>query len=179
MQPAGQVFHRTNLGKTISFKAGILAGKLEGRDNTSFDVFSANRGASFNIFIFEASGTFEFHFLEWRSEHSNLRWSPYFIAGAGILNISGHAEKTKEYSSVQPVLPLGFGFKYVINPKWYIGIEGGARVTFFDYLDNVSASPTTAKNYNNGNIYDNDLYYYLGVSVNYSFYEIPCPFTYK
>lgn len=179
LQPAIQGFHRTNINNTISFKAAITAGKLKGKDKTSLDVFSLNRNASFNIFVIEASGTFEYHFLHWRSSKSNLRWTPYFVAGVGLLNISGHQSSFEEYSNIQPVIPFGFGFKYILNPKWYIGLEGVARKTFFDYLDNVSQSSTTIKNYQNGNFTDNDMYYYVAFSLNYSFYKIPCPYSYK
>ena len=37
----------------------------------------------------------------------------------------------------QPSIPVGFGFKYVVNPKWIIGFEFVARKMFFDYLDKV------------------------------------------
>lgn len=179
IQPGLQVFHRTNVNKTLSLKAAILIGKLSGSDNSSYDVFSGNRLASFNVFVFEASGTFEYHFLHWRSSRSNLRWTPYFVGGVGLLNIAGQGDSYEEYSKIQPVIPFGFGFKYIINPRWYVGLEGVARKTFFDYLDNVSNSRTTIKNYENGFTADNDLYYFIGLSLNYSFYEIPCPFTYK
>ncbi|MDH5475760.1 MAG: DUF6089 family protein [Cyclobacteriaceae bacterium] len=179
MQPAIQGYHRTNINTTLSFKAAVTVGKLKGKDNSSFDVFSSNRNTSFNIFVFEASGMFEYHFLHWRSSKSNLRWSPYFVAGAGLLNVSGHQSSFEEYSKIQPVIPFGFGFKYIINPRWYVGLEGVARKTFFDYLDNVSQSATSTKNYQNGDFSNNDMYYFVGFSLNYSFYEIPCPFSYK
>ena len=178
-QPAAQVFHRVNINRNVSFKTALTAGKLKGRDKSSFDVFAANRNASFDIFVFEVSGTFEYHFLYWRSEKSNLRWSPYFLGGLGLLNMAGHKNQAGDYSKIQAVLPLGFGFKYIINPRWYVGVEGSGRVTFFDYLDNVSSSSTNSKNYQNGFTDDNDKYYYIGFSLNYSFYEIPCPFSYK
>ena len=178
-QPAVQAFHRTNINSSVSFRAAITAGKLKGKDNSSFDVFSSNRGASFNLFVFEVAGTFEYHFLHWRSTKSNLRWTPYFLAGAGLMNFSGHQSSYEEYSKIQPIIPVGFGFKYIINPRWYIGLEGQAKVTFFDYLDNVSQSSHSSKNYLNGAFYDNDKYYSVLFSLNYSFYEIPCPFTYK
>ena len=179
IQLAAQIYHRTNINKSLSFKAAITGGKLKGKDNSKFDVFSINRDASFNIFVFEASGTFEYHFLHWRSSKSNLRWTPYFIAGVGLMNISGHQSSYEEFSKIQPILPLGFGFKYIVNPRWYVALEGVSRITFFDYLDNVSQSSVTSKNYQNGNFSNNDMYYYIGFSLNYSFYEIPCPFTYK
>jgi hypothetical protein len=177
---AATVYHRTNINDAVSFKVGFTAGKIKGSDDKgNIDVFSAQRNATFNIFVFEPSGVLEYHFLDWRSEHSLIRWTPYVYGGIGMVAISGHQDKPEEYSNVQPVLPFGLGFKYIINPKWYIGFEAGARKTFFDYLDNVSEGNATVKNYQYGNTNDNDLYYFIGFNINYSFYTIPCPFPYK
>jgi hypothetical protein len=74
------------------------------------------------------------------------------------------------------MIPFGVGFKYVLNPKWYVGIEFGMRKTFFDYLDNISGSDDRIKQgYQFGNPNDNDHYYYLGLSLTRTFYSIPCP----
>ncbi len=177
---AATVFHRTNLSDFFSFKVGVTAGKLTGSDSKGqIDVFSSQRDASFDMFLLETSGVLEYHFLDWRSEKSLVRWTPYVFGGVGIFFMSGQQNKPEEYSNVQPVIPFGVGFKYILNPKWYLGLEGGARKTFFDYLDNVSETNTSIKNYQSGNINDNDMYYYVGFTINYSFYTIPCPFPYK
>ncbi|MDZ7936255.1 MAG: hypothetical protein U5M51_15090 [Emticicia sp.] len=46
----------------------------------------------------------------------------------------------KAYSLVQPVFPLGLGVKIKINEKFDLGLEGGLRITPFDYLDDVGKS---------------------------------------
>lgn len=176
IKPAGTAFFRTNLSKAVSFRIGATAGKLGASDSqTPIDPFATQRDASFDIFLFEASTVFEYHFLKWRSESTMIRWTPYFFGGLAIFGISGMGEKPAEYSNIQPSIPFGFGFKYILNPKWYIGLEYGARKTFFDYLDNVSGGDGVFKNYQYGNKYDNDLYHFIGLSLTYSFYTIPCP----
>jgi len=118
----------------------------------------------------------EYHFMNWRDDKHIVRFTPYLFAGLGIFGISGTRNKPTEYSNVQGAIPFGLGFKYVVNPKWYVAVELGARKTFFDYLDNVSAGGNRlVKNYQYGNPYDNDVYYFLGVSITRTFYEIPCP----
>lgn len=92
-----------------------------------------------------------------------------------MFGISGAQNKISEYSNVQGVIPFGVGFKYVLNPKWYMAIEIGARKTTFDYLDNVSDGDLTNKNYQSGNPLDNDTYYFLGITLTRTFYTIPCP----
>jgi len=47
----------------------------------------------------------------------------------------------KPYSLVQLVVPVGLGLKIRVNQKFDINLEGGFRLTPFDYLDDVGASP--------------------------------------
>lgn len=47
----------------------------------------------------------------------------------------------KPYSLVQAVVPVGLGFRYKINEKFDFTIEGGLRLTPFDYLDDVGNDP--------------------------------------
>ena len=177
IKPAGTVFFRNNLSKAVSFRVGLTAGQMGASDErTPIDPFAVRRDASFDIFVFEVSTVFEYHFLKWRQEHTLIRWTPYLFGGLAIFGVSGEGEKTAEYSNIQPAIPFGLGIKYILNPKWYVGVEFGARKTFFDYLDNLSEGRGgTTKNFDNGNRFDNDAYYYIGLSLTYSFYTIPCP----
>jgi hypothetical protein len=43
-----------------------------------------------------------------------------------------------KYSRIQPVIPIGLGARIKVNPFFNVLIEGGYRVTFTDYLDDVS-----------------------------------------
>ncbi|MEQ9166212.1 MAG: DUF6089 family protein, partial [Fulvivirga sp.] len=101
--------------------------------------------------------------------------TPYLFGGLAIFGVSGMGDKPEEYSNIQPSIPFGLGFKYVLNPKWYMGLEFGARKTFFDYLDNVGPGDIVVKDYQYGNRFDNDHYFFIGLSMTYSFYTIPCP----
>lgn len=175
-KPAATAYFRTNLNDEVSFRLGLSGGKLGASDaSTPIDIFASNRNASFDIFLFEVSTVFEYHFLNWRQENSIIRWTPYLFGGIGIVGISGMEDKPAEYSNIQPMIPFGAGIKYVLNPKWYVGLELGFRKTFFDYLDNLSDGDGVIKNYDYGNRFDNDHYLFLGLSLTYSFYTIPCP----
>lgn len=174
-RPAATVFYRANISHVISFKTALTGGKLAASDRrTPLDPFAVQRDASFNLFLLEGSGTFEYHFLDWRDDKRRLRFTPYLFAGIGMFGISGVQTKNAEYSNVQLSIPFGGGMKYVINPKWYLAFELGIRKTFFDYLDNISAEDPSFKNYQYGNKYDNDNYFYTGFSITRTFYDIPC-----
>lgn len=175
-RPAATVFYRANMSKVVSLRAGLTAGNVAASDKRPIDAFAEKRDAGFSIFLMEASTVMEYHFMNWRDDKHIMRFTPYLFGGLGIFGISGNENKPASYSNVQGVIPFGIGAKYIIHPKWYVALELGARKTFFDYLDNVSAgSNQRVKNYQYGNPYDNDVYYFLGVSLTRTFYDIPCP----
>jgi hypothetical protein len=173
-KPAGTVFYRSNLSKVVSFRVGVTAGKI-GADEVPIDPFATQRNASFDLFLLEASTVMEYHFLNWRETKRFVRFTPYLFAGLGLFGISGDVQKNEEYSNVQASIPFGAGVKYIYNPKWYISLEFGIRKTFFDYLDNISSGDPRDKNYQYGNPNDNDNYYFLGITLTRTFYNIPCP----
>ncbi|MBY0434120.1 MAG: outer membrane beta-barrel protein [Cyclobacteriaceae bacterium] len=175
-QPAATLIYRNNVSKVISFRASFTGGKLAASDTRKpIDAFASQRSASFNIFLMEVSGVYEYHFLDWRDSKRRLRFTPYLFAGLALFNISGLSSRTQQYSSIQMAIPFGGGMKYVINPKYYIAAEIGIRKTFFDYLDNISDGDPSQKNYQYGNKFDYDNYFFLGITLTRTFYDIPCP----
>lgn len=174
-RPAATVLYRSNINRIVSFRAAITGGKVAASEKP-IDAFAAVRNASFDIFLLEGSIGFEYHFLNWKDSKVPMRFTPYLFGGLGLLGISGNDTKPAEYSNVQMAVPFGGGFKYIVNPRWYVAIEFGVRKTFFDYLDNVSDfKDQTQKNYRYGNPNDNDNYYFLGITLTRTFYDIPCP----
>ncbi|HEV8511894.1 MAG TPA: DUF6089 family protein [Cyclobacteriaceae bacterium] len=175
-RPAATAFYRSNISRVISMRVALTGGQLAANDkHNPLDSAAIKRNASFNIFLLELSSTFEYHFLDWRDDRRRLRFTPYLFAGLGLFGISGNNVKTKTYSNVQMSIPFGAGMKYVLNPKYYIALEFGVRKTFFDYLDNISGGNTTIKNYQYGNPNDYDNYFFTGITLTYTFYDIPCP----
>ena len=173
-KPAATVFYRSNLSNVVSFRTAVTGGKI-GASEKPIDPFAVNRNASFDLFLLETSAVVEYHFLNWRDTKRFVRFTPYLFAGLGLFGISGNGQKNAEYSNVQGSIPFGGGVKYVYNPKWYISLEFGIRKTFFDYLDNISEGDPRDKNYQYGNPNDNDNYYFLGITLTRTFYNIPCP----
>ena len=175
-KPAATVLYRVNLSKVVSLRTSITGGKLGASDKVNpLDAFAARRASSFNVFLLELSGVFEYHFLDWRDEKRHLRFTPYLFAGLGLFSITGNAAKNAEYSNVQMSIPFGGGMKYVLNPKWYLALDLGIRKTFFDYLDNISGGNPRFKNYQYGSDTDLDNYFFFGVTLTRTFYDIPCP----
>lgn len=174
--PAITGFYRYNMSSVVSFRAGLTGGKLRGSDKAHpIDAFASQRGYEFNITLVEASTVFEYHFLDWRDSKRKLRFTPYLMSGLVMFGISGYPTKNGQYSNVQIGIPIGGGVKYVLNPKWYMAFEISARRLFFDYLDNISDNDPSLKNYQYGNRFDNDSYFFMGLTLTRTFYDIPCP----
>jgi len=174
-QPAVTAFYRSNISKVVSFRTGVVGGGLKATDKNSDDAYNRRRNKSFDIFVFEASSVMEYHFLNWRDERRLLRFTPYLYGGLGLFGMSGRSNKSAEYSDIQLAIPFGAGVKYVINPLWYLSVEFGMRKTFTDYIDDTSAGRQNVKDFQSGFTYDNDRYFFLGVTLTRTFYEIPCP----
>ena len=76
---------------------------------------------------------------------------PYAYFGVGLLYYNPQAEldgsfyslrplqtEGNSYSIFTPTIPLGFGLRFRATPFINIVLEGGYRITFSDYLDDVS-----------------------------------------
>jgi len=136
------------------------------------------RNASFSRSLVEASATFEYHFLDYKDKNSNIKWSPYFFAGFGITKVL-NLDEEDNFSSIQPVLPFGVGFKHLVGKQFSIAMEYGARKTFFDGLDGISDGDVFDKsNTQYGNPNDKDWYHFLNISFSYLLYKIPCTYKY-
>lgn len=83
--------------------------------------------------------------VEMRGEWVNLK--PLRTEGQGII------PTRDEYSLVQISIPMGLGFKYIVDRTFSIGLEYGIRLTFTDYIDDTSTTyvdPEMLKEYHGG-----------------------------
>ncbi len=165
-----------NLSDIVSIKYAGGIGKISGSDENAFDAFGNVRNRSFSRNVIEGTLTLEYNFLDYKHEHSPIRWSPYLFGGVGFAKLLG--EQTGDYNDFQPILPFGLGFKHLIGKQFSLGLEFGLRKTFFDELDEVSGGDQEIKDFNYGNPETNDWYSFTSITLTYILYEIPCPFRY-
>lgn len=177
-KPAVSLFYRLNFTPYFSSRFALTYGGLSGSDSNPIDPFAVERNASFNINIGEISGAFEYHFLDYKTEKSRVKFSPYLMVGFGLFKMYGVDDPNGNYNLIQPALPIGAGIKHLIGKRFSAGFEFSARKTFFDYLDNISDGDQTIKNYQYGNPNDKDWYFFTGFSISYILWDIPCPFPY-
>ena len=174
--PAGTAFYRMNFSEIVTLRLAATIGKVKGSE-TPIDAFAVQRDHTFSNTILEFSSVFEYHFLDFKSENSLYNWSPYIFGGFGVVSLS-EVPPNSDAGKIQAILPFGAGFKHLFAKKYSIGLELGARKTFFDYLDGISDGDQTIKDYQYGNPNDKDWYFYTGISFSIILYNIPCPFPY-
>lgn len=172
-----QFYYIRNYENGWSGKIALAAGNIKGNDRRPIDPLAEIRSASFKDFITEVSGQVNYEFLDFRTDKALVKFTPYLSVGAGFFLIN-RIEKNAEYSNVQLMIPFGGGIKYSINPLWTLNFEFSARKLFYDYLDNISEQDIQNKqnsDFQFGNWEDNDWYYFAGLSISYTFWNVNCP----
>ena len=172
-----QIYYVKNYQRGWSGKLALAAGNIKGSDKNPIDPLAEARSASFKEFLTEISAQVNYDFLDFRSDKSLVKISPYVSVGAGFMLIN-RADKNAEYSDIQLMIPFGGGVKYRINPFWTLNFEFSARKLFYDYIDDVSEEQITDKRnseFQFGNWEDNDWYYFAGLSISYTIWNVHCP----
>jgi hypothetical protein len=145
-----------NTGDFLNIRAGIAFEKVSANDKDNKSPFLQARNLNFKTNILEFDLSFEFVLLDPEVYDAY----PYLFAGMGIFHFNPYTyddngAKTylhplstegeglpdfgrKNYSLIQPCVPVGAGFKYKFNKKFEACFEFGYRWLFTDYLDDVS-----------------------------------------
>jgi len=165
-RPALQLMYRYQLGSRLYAKAQFAYALIGGNDALTEEIFRRNRNLSFRSSIFEFSIQGEFDVIDFtpknrygRVKQNRLEGSALYIsAGVGVtrFNPQGNFEGTwydlrdfgtegqlqeggpEEYSLFTVVIPFGIGYRLQINKEWTVGFEIVHRLTFTDYMDDVS-----------------------------------------
>lgn len=174
-----QGLYKLNFTEFATVRFSLAYGQISGNDEVPADALGQQRSHSFNQDFFELGTVAEYHFLDFRGPDTFIDWSPYVFMGFGVLKLGNPDQTNASFSELQPVIPMGAGFKKMVSKQFCLGIEVGARKTFFDYLDGIGDGEQIIKNYQYGDPVTNDWYFFTAVSLTYVFYNIPCPFSYK
>ncbi|MCB0569815.1 MAG: OmpA family protein [Phaeodactylibacter sp.] len=158
VQPVYGLALRRHLSPRLSLRAQLLRGQLSGSDARPHE--RASRGFSFKTDISEYALLAEWYVFP--SELSDGIATPYLFAGGALLsmapkpdffgngadppNAGVKADAQAGYSHTRFVLPLGLGLRFNLSEQWRLGLELGARATFTDYIDGISAAANPEKN---------------------------------
>jgi len=173
-RPGGTLFLRYNLKNGLTLRAGGTGGMITADDQYAASEFQQQRGRAFRSLLAEGSMLAEYNFLDFKERRNVFNWSPYVLGGLGYMFFSP-SPQTGSYRQTSLTIPFGVGVKIQVRRPWSVGVELAARKTFTDYLDDFGPEDISPDKYQNGNPALKDMYYYLGVSVSYTFYKIVCP----
>ena len=190
-QPAFTVFYRRDVSNPITLRGAIMASHRIIDDNTfsdeAFDLPLHNyRQGELRLSLAELSAVMEYNFLDYYDVRMRPRFSPYFFAGvAGVVynkklttnnpNLENEGFSKPFDTDLSIAIPFGVGIKYALSKNWNLGLEFGARKLFTDNLDFLSEEDDKKV----ANPFDNDWYFYNGISISYTFYRTNCPPNYR
>ena len=165
-RPAIGMFCRLVNSRQFSTRFNLNFGGVQGdHARTKYP----ERGLKFESKIWEFNVVGEWHSIRIRhTEYSST--FPYLFGGAGFFHFNPKTEVDGELVELQPLgtegqglpnysdkynrmqfnLPFGAGIK-VVNRKFTIGFEAGARFLLTDYLDDVSSATVNHRDIFEGN----------------------------
>ncbi len=136
----------------VHLRAELLWYQIAGADSLSSEFGKVERNLSFRSRNIELSVVGIFHFVN-KSSNSKGRagFVPFAVFGFGITTNDPKAEFDGDIYALRPlalegepygryafVMPMGGGVRAKINDAFDVSLEGSYRVTFTDYLDDVS-----------------------------------------
>ncbi len=185
-----EIFNRFNLSSHQSIKVSYKRGTIKGSDKIG-DELSKIRNMWFESKFSEITIKNEYNFLDYFDEIERENFTPYLFIGLGgtiLKNIKNRDNAIGKNKKLFINIPLGLGFKYLVNKQFSIALEFEIKKTFYDKIDYVTGANTknidnitgldfnnSQKNYQYSSGNNNDYYYFTGFSLSYIFYRIPCP----
>lgn len=172
-RPAANLFFRYNASRSLSLRAGLAAGSIQGFDRASRDPFRQTRLYAFRSTVSEATVDLAYNFMDYKPQPKIKNWTPYVFGGVGLTSFRNPVVRAQGVLS----FPLGLGVKYEFMRPWSIGLEFGTRFTNNDYLDGLGERTfgVTTNKLAQGNPVLRDSYTYTAVTVSYTFYKLVCP----
>jgi Domain of unknown function (DUF6089) len=136
------------------------------------------RAYNFDNNLKELSLALEFNFFDFNLHKEERKITPYVYTGISYIRHdelyidSGVTYKENIESAF--AIPLSLGIKSNINRFFVLAIELGARFTSTDNLDGSNPKNEDFKSLRFGNLNNNDVYVFSGLTLTYTFGEKPC-----
>lgn len=153
---AGLMF-RYNINPRLAIRASGFYGTLKGADSKQKSAFAKNRNLSFKSTIVEVGAGIEFNYYQYQMrsrEHAITTYMFFELAGFYMnpktnyngqwvelqpLGTEGQGNNgKKKYAKYQLSIPFGLGVKFNLWKGACMSFEYGLRLTFTDYIDDVS-----------------------------------------
>jgi hypothetical protein len=180
--PAFGLVYKWNRTTRYSLRANAMLMNVKKSDYSPVDFARFNRKYRFKNQIMEFSVGAEVNFYDFNLHGNDKKIAPYLFLGAGFIryNLFYHEPNTLENieygKGTDIALPAIIGLKANVSPFVVLGLELGVRYTFTDNLD--GSAPETEDSLTNdlkfGNLYNNDWYVFTGLTISFTFGDLPC-----
>jgi hypothetical protein len=169
-------FYRKQFNNYLAAKLAVHYAQLGYTDKYSKNDYQKLRNLSFNTDIIEISLSGDFNFFKFQPNDPEHNFTPYITLGLGVFSYNPYAylggkkyflrplgtegqnisytdattgKTRKPYGSMSVCIPIGMGIKYNVNDKFNISFQIAQRLTFTDYLDDVSTTYIGADKFTN------------------------------
>jgi opacity protein-like surface antigen len=153
-KPSTQLGVQYRFNNHLHFRTEALWYRISGADSLNgIETGIHTRNLSFRADNFEWNVVALWQLFNKYARYNRPTLNPYIFAGVGLTTNNPKAHYNGEwynlrplqtegvaYSSLVLVLPAGLGITYHISNNWDISAEYGYRITFNDYLDDVSTT---------------------------------------
>ena len=160
VNPAYGLYARKHLNQYISLRFGAYYTKVDYSDKLNLDLYQRQRNLDFTSEIIEASFQAEFNFFRFVTGDPYHRFTPFLTMGLGgflydpyttyngnkyylrPLGTEGQNAgfEDRKYTNFSPCVPIGVGAKFWLVGGINLTLEVVDRLTFTDYLDDVSST---------------------------------------
>jgi len=157
---AGGLYARKHLNQYISVKVGAYYTQLSYADKLNDDLFQQQRNLDFTSNVVEMSFQAEFNFFKFVTGDPYHRFTPYLTGGLGAFMFDPYTTYNgakymlrpmgtegqnsgfddRKYSNISACVPIGAGAKMWLRSGVNLTLEVASRLTFTDYLDDVSTT---------------------------------------
>ncbi len=185
-RPGLNIFYKKDLSVPVTLKANLMAGWMRAHDENVDLPINTFRQADVKTNLIELSAGLEYNFLDYYNQRRRTRWTPYYFISLAIANYNNKVVLADTYTKPFEngfvlAIPTGIGFKYALSYHWNLGLEVGARKTLLknndrlDYLQTKDYPELPRADLPHTDPYDQDWYFYNGLSISYTFYKLRCP----
>lgn len=221
------MFYRYNFNNRMAVRAELNYGFLDAADSRIKRYpYLQVRNLSFKSQIVELAATFEINFFKYSliKSRDTKTWTPYLFAGGSLFYYNPYTKldgnkyylesvgtegqktpnrpnKNRGYDQYAFAIPYGFGVKVGLSQNWAINFEVSSRLTFTDYIDDVSGKYPDSDDVNyfvngtnigldlydrsdlnigvldkqRGTSKDKDRFMFVGISMTYTIQTTKCP----
>ncbi len=148
-----------HLNDRFSLRISYSHGQIQASDRYAVDDWRRNRNLNFRTKIYEWAVTTDIFFLEYYKFFRKYDLKPFVRTGIAYFSFNPQGSYDGKWYDLQPLstegqglpgsdqqpyalqqiaIPLGFGLSYDLNEYFRVSLDVTPRITFTDYLDDVS-----------------------------------------